>query len=157
MMKLSRRGFAGFAAALPFAGNAVSREMAAKQRDVALQGWSPIGGNSGMGIAEGALYGNAVNPAPTPKMEHWQAMRLALQDPDIRREIMAECYARHKIVNALDPDIANKRSWSDMAKITFQRQRNVERDIEQMTQVSTLGFAGKLLQNFIQKAMWGRA
>lgn len=146
-MNVSRRGFAGLAAALPFAGNAVARDMAAKHRDaMMMQGQTLAGNQIGVGYPE---------TGPAPKMEHWQAMRLALQDPDIRREVLSECYARQRVIHMLDPDIANKRSWSDMAKITFQRQRNVERELESMTQANHLGFAGKLLQNFIQKAMFG--
>lgn len=138
------------AAALPFAGNAVARDIAAKHRDAAMvQGQALVGG---FGETLPIGYGE---PAPAPKMEHWQAMRLALQDPDIRRGLMSELYARQRVVHMLDPDIANKRAWSDMAKVTFQRQRNVERELEQMTQAPTLGFAGKLLQDFIQKAMFG--
>lgn len=145
-MNLSRRGFAGLAAALPFAGNAVGGEMAMKQ---AAANMGMVGGaDMSLGIGAGA------SKQVAPKMPHWQAMRLALANPDLRRQIISDMYDRHRRVDSVDMDIACLKSLSPMAKVTFQRQRNVERELEQQTVDRALG-GFEVLQNFIAKAMWG--
>lgn len=57
-------------------------------------------------------------------------LELALRTQADRDEIES-LYYRAAYVAALDPDLAGKRSWSLAAKITFQRQRNVKRMMEQ--------------------------
>lgn len=152
-MKLSRRGFAGLAAAVPFLGGAMQAGARAsgyeKMQERALFGGSLAGGNIGQSIP------SAIGQMQAPKMEHWQALKLAMADPDLRREFVSECYARNKQIDAVDADLLCLKSFSPMAKITFQRQRNVEREIKAMTSSSQLGFASGAISRFINKVMWG--
>lgn len=54
----------------------------------------------------------------------------ALRTKESRRELETILYENHRTVHGLDHDIAANRSWSLAAKLVYQRQRNVERDIE---------------------------
>lgn len=53
----------------------------------------------------------------------------ALRAKESRRELEIILYENHRTVHGLDHDIAANRSWSLAAKLVYQRQRNVERDI----------------------------
>lgn len=57
-----------------------------------------------------------------------RALRTVLANGD--REIEALCYEAHRNVYHIDADIAGRRSWSIAAKISYQRQRNVQREIQ---------------------------
>lgn len=54
----------------------------------------------------------------------------ALRTKETRRELETILYENHRTVHGLDHDIAANRSWSLAAKLCYQRQRNVARDIE---------------------------
>lgn len=87
-------------------------------------------------------------------MPEWRAARLAMADPDIRALLVAAAYAQHRVVTSVDPDIEVLRSFSPMAKITFQRQRNVQRMLDSATEEPVWSFASKA-HEFIKKIMWG--
>lgn len=54
----------------------------------------------------------------------------ALRTKESRRELETILYENHRNVHGLDHDIAANRSWSLAAKLCYQRQRNVARDID---------------------------
>lgn len=60
--------------------------------------------------------------------------RQALLNPLTRRAVESLLYEDEQVVTRLDPDIACMRSFSLNAKITFQRQRNVERRMRGLQQ-----------------------
>ena len=58
--------------------------------------------------------------------------RRAFGNADTFETVRSILFEENKIVGAIDHDLASKRSFSLAAKVTFQRQRNVERRIEEM-------------------------
>jgi hypothetical protein len=146
---INRRTAAGVLASLPFLGKV--NQLAPKQAGAA------IGAMIGGGAAQ-AECGPLNHPYPQmpkgPKIQEWQAMRLAMQDPDIRRLVVSQTFEQQRIVASIDPDIEVLRSFSPMAKITFQRQRNVERAIQQATE-APIWETFSAARDFIRRAMWG--
>lgn len=65
--------------------------------------------------------GMAIPDYDTP--ENW---RRVLANKVFRSQIESIYYEEYRAVPGIDPDIAVLRSFSPMAKVTFQRQRNVE-------------------------------
>ena len=80
--------------------------------------------------AQGAV--NTFDTENKLAMESWEAARIILRDPAEMARVRAATYRKYRVLNGLDvdPDIAVMRSFSPMAKLTFQRQRIVEREIE---------------------------
>lgn len=66
-----------------------------------------------------------------PREVRERGMRWALKNPELRAELESLVYEDNRHVGWLDHDLASKRSFSLAAKVTFQRQRNVQRRIEQ--------------------------
>jgi hypothetical protein len=89
-----------------------------------------------------------------PKMQEWQAVRLAMLDPDIKRMLIDAAYAQHRVISSVDTDIKVLRALSPMAKITFQRQRNVARMLKDAAEEPIWGW-GQRAREYIQKMMWG--
>ncbi len=87
-------------------------------------------------------------------MPEWKAMRLAMLDPDIKAIMMDALWNQHREIHKIDPDIEVLRSFSPMAKIAFQRQRNVQRAIEQSTNEPLHEIFGKA-REYIRKLVWG--
>jgi hypothetical protein len=147
---ISRRSAAALLAGLPFAGKAVAREI--------VNHTSPAGIGA---IAEAACpsyyYGSSLKQEACrgPVMQEWEASRLALAHPKMRALMMAAAYAKHRNIVSVDPDIEVYRSFSPMAKITFQRQRNVEREIEQITTEPQWNLLSQA-RDFVSNLMWGR-
>lgn len=142
-MNLSRRGIVGALAGAPFAARLGTRP-----------GASPPSATMGLGAQIGQGFAGDLNVANKPKMEQWQAMRLALLDPDIKALWEGYIYAQNRIVHEIDPDIAVMRSFSPMAKLTFQRQRNVSRSLQESTEPPVYDFMDKV-QDYLHKLMWG--
>ncbi len=69
----------------------------------------------------------------TAKMPSWKAARILMKDPDIARLVRQHAYEKHRNVHQIDADIAVLKSHSLMAKVTFQRQRDVEKAINYET------------------------
>jgi len=107
-------------------------------------GWGQAPANAAEGLAP-----------VTRVMPRHQAARLALQVPAIRDAVTEAAWQMNRFVHAVEPDIEVYRSFSPMEKITFQRQRNVERQIAQET---TPGWqeAFEPLHRFIDNLMWRR-
>ena len=141
-MKFTRRSAASLLGVLPFVGGA-------------LQGGA-ANQSIGAGMAmQGTMAGASQLGGGKPLMPHWRAARLALNDPMVRELARAVAFAQHRRISGVDPDIEVYRSFSPMAKITFQRQRNVDREIEQIA-TEPLYESGGIIQQMIAKFMWGK-
>lgn len=57
----------------------------------------------------------------------------ALLSPEKRAAIQSVLFEEHRAITALDFDLANSKALSLAAKITYQRQRNVERKLQEMS------------------------
>lgn len=122
MKQLARRAFLRMLPAGVVAGPAAARA-AAEQAAAKLAGMD-IGGLGAQAELPRGQY------APATYTDRAALMTRALRVPAVRAELTSLLFEEHRRVGFIDPDIANKRSFSLAAKITFQRQRNVERDIE---------------------------
>jgi len=95
-----------------------------------------------------------------PTMEHDAAVRLALLDPDMKKALYTYLYNEQKtsLPTQIDPDIEVLRSFSRMAKLTFQRQRNVEHALHHLItphRETPHGLMG-MFQSFISDLVWNR-
>ncbi len=115
MKALARRGFLRSMAAIPAAAAqaqaalAETMSMASKIATSSPDQPPPSGGGIPMGHND-------------PSTEQ---IRMLLKLPAARAQIESQTFQSYRHVSALDPDLANKRSFSLAAKVTFQRQRNV--------------------------------
>lgn len=144
-MNVTRRSAASVIAGLPFIGGSAAKA---------------IGGSlAGAGMGNKAQYVGEVSKSAEqmpqgPKMQEWQAVRLAMLDPDVKKLLMEAAYAQNRVVSQVDPDIEVLRSLSPMAKITFQRQRNVAKALKDATEEPIWSW-GQRGREYIQKLMWG--
>lgn len=152
---LTRRLFTQSAAVLPAAVAGVAREL-----------------SGAMDAAEGAKYFYADRPSPTtgidsksalgmnsPKMLEDVARKMALSDPTVQAFFEEDIYRRTRRIAYIDPDLLNKRSFSDAAKICFQRQRDMQRMREQYATTysddpNRLHWTD-VVHRKIQELMWG--
>lgn len=137
---LKRRGFLQALGAAPLLA-----KQAAEQAALALMNGKTLGidqapsadlvrgamsaAHGGMGTTQGPS-----NPAKPDRMTEKAAreiLKLAIKDPDVKRQLNSLMMQSHRNVMWLDADLATNRSMSLAAKICYQRQRNVERDIKQ--------------------------
>ncbi len=117
---MNRRGFMGAMGGAAVAGRKMAEE-------VAIRLTGHIADNGGLGpytypMADGPATGNAEN-----SRADWKR---GLASKFLRPQLESLLYECHRQVTRIDPDIGVMRSFSLNAKVTFQRQRNVERDIE---------------------------
>lgn len=116
----------------------------------------------GLAISSGnpnrAMEATASNAALIPKMDRPSALRMVFGDAQAMAEIRSELMQQEmRSVTYIDPDIMHKKSWSPMAKVAFQRQRNVERaiaDLENERWDVPQRFI-KALGTRLDKLMWG--
>lgn len=118
----NRRSFLQLLGVAPIAGKKVAEETVARLSGVAMapSGRTMSGGKS-------AQAWPADNPPQT--FDSQAAFKRAIGSTLFRDELTSLLYDQHRQVNAIDPDIAVYRSFSLNAKIAFQRQRNVARQI----------------------------
>lgn len=123
---LSRRSLGKLAAALPLTRLPSSVATSIPTPGIGIQ--SRPEGEQGSGEAE-------FNPN-VPKMPRWKALQTALADQAFAEGYSSYLFERERCIERLDPDLEVLRSFSPMAKITFQRQRNVERMLARDVQES---------------------
>lgn len=147
---MNRRSALSLFAGMPFVGKRMASDL--------VQGARFSGGDAQDGAEPNPRPyppGEGISTKPIePKMPRWQAARAVLGDPEARAQATAFFYERHRVVTYIDPDIEIMRSWSPMAKIAFQRQRNVEHELERMMGEPTDGLIDKL-QSMISKMVRG--
>lgn len=124
-MKPNRRAFFAFMGTAPLAAKAAADEVVAK----AAGAFTSNGlGNASMGLPYGGLpYGDSGPSIPYEKRLIGAADYIKMFG--IPEVMEYELRDRARSVNALDPDIACKASWSMSVKLMTQRQRNYEREI----------------------------
>jgi hypothetical protein len=149
-MNVTRRSAAALLGALPFAGRAIAG--GALQKQSIGVGGQLAGGSRAWKFANDAVGQEKVSG---PLVPQWRAAQLALSDPDVRALARSVAFSQHRFIGLVDPDIEVYRSFSPMAKITFQRQRNVDREINGMCSAPEYERAS-LLEQIIGKFMWGR-
>lgn len=151
MSNLTRRAMARFLGAAPVVGRAVLQSGTGV--GTSIQGSSLLSN-----VASGAEAGDISNklglkPA-TQQMSHAQAVAKFMADPIMRRQLEELAWKNNRIVHAIDDDLAAMRSFSHMAKITFQRQRNVEREIREAGEPPPWE-ARNVFEQMIRKFIWG--
>lgn len=114
---LARRKFLGMVAASP-----VAAKMAAEAAAANLAGLR-LGGAGYLGVPQ-AIAGGEITKG---------AWRLAVANKDALKEIRSLLFERQRHVNSIDHDLAAKKSFSLAAKVAYQRERNVQRELEDMT------------------------
>lgn len=113
-------------------------------------------GNAMLNAAQlGVGYSDrAESPAnPHPRPRRYATLQEALvRVPGLREQIRERLIDEHRVVHHIDPDLAILRSISPMAKIAYQRQRNVEQALERILQGERIKTS---LYGFINNVLWG--
>lgn len=120
---MNRRSVLQLFGSVPVVGPSLARKLAAEETAASLAGISVTGLTS--------------SGVPTPQICNeigYSQRKLALQIPWFRRELEQLIAERDHNVYQLDPDLAVLKSVSLSAKICYQRQRNIERNILSYTQ-----------------------
>jgi hypothetical protein len=103
--------------------------------------------------------GQLISTPQPPRMSRPSAMRTIFGDKDALAEIRDELFRENRVIAGLDPDIAIMKSWSPMAKITFQRQRNVDLALARLQDAQSWdrspGMWVRAIEDRLQKLMWG--
>ena len=155
-MGLSRRSFAKMFAAAPFAARQAGQTM----RFVGGGGLPPAGnlahslaGNAGASAQ--ADCANAIAPRHHRQiMPEWQAQRLAKKVPHLLDLMRDEATRNNRYISYIDPDIDVHRSVSLAAKIVYQRQRNIERELDRIGEEPSWDRISKVGE-WIRKTVWG--
>lgn len=143
---MNRRSLMGMIAGAPFAGKAVADQF------VSGGAIPPDPDKSGMGSTLGM---NAAQQEP--RMNRSSAMRLIFGDKQALAEIREELFAEYRFVPSIDPDILEMKSWSIMAKVTFQRQRNVARAMAELQNDDSMPSRYVCaLEGKLKNLMWGK-
>jgi hypothetical protein len=123
------------------------------------------GYGGGGGIPAGAYSGPYIDKAanstaPTaPKISRESALARLFRDNNTITELRSRLFAESR-PSAIDPDIMILKSLSPMAKLTYQRQREVEQKLKDLTNYNPniprqWSLAGAWLEECIGKMMWG--
>lgn len=67
-----------------------------------------------------------------------EAIEWALKEPSHRAKLESILYEENRNIFSIDPDLALNNSYSMMAKIAYQRQRNVERALREAVQSDSI-------------------
>jgi hypothetical protein len=117
-IKASRRGFLGALGAAPVVGKLAAKEMAEKEV-------------ASLGVPHGVVGAGLFNSSSTDRED---LKKRAIRLPGVRRELYSYFMEQERTtpIPAIDVDIAVHRSFSLSAKVTYQRQRNAQRKIDEM-------------------------
>lgn len=140
---MNRRSILGAIAGAPFVGRHIAGEIAKNH------------GRALGGIVESGSA-DASSPGARPMrqaMPRWKAAQAVLGDPQVLADLRSALFDQHRFISFIEPDIETMRSWSPMAKIAFQRQRNVEREVDSIINESK-GIIGDIMEK-IHKMTWG--
>ena len=150
---VTRRTLMGMIGAVPFVGKALGQQVMKSVYPPGLNALKTQGaGLAGMGYPKDTGQ-DKVNPQ---KMSPQNAWKILLQNKEMRDEYTSTLYRQYKEINQVDPDLDVYKSFSRMAKITFQRQRVVQRVVE--SHLNTLDYENGIttrIQNLIHKMVWG--
>jgi hypothetical protein len=96
---------------------------------------------------------NTASPA-APLMPEHEAIKFILQNAEAYALYESEMYRAHRCVEEIEPDILIYKSFSPMAKLTFQRQRNVKRHMVQLVSAPKW-LSMEWFHLKVRKVMWG--
>lgn len=146
-MNLTRRALSALIPAIPFAGPEISKAGIEAIQKASYDKYS---------AGQKASCGQSLNNTEPIKklMEEHEARRIVFNNKEVLDSARSFLYESHKRIEGVDADIMVYKSFSPMAKITFQRQRLVARDLAQFMSPPTTHWAEKL-QNAISKLVWG--
>lgn len=135
--KATRRRMLGFLGMAPLAGRQALEEGAKHLAGIGKSGSFPTADLRDALDLRGAPSQGVCASVDTPVSDYWAqkklretTLRAALAIPASRAEIESILYEDQRMVWNLDPDLAVLRSISLSAKIAYQRQRNVARQLE---------------------------
>lgn len=118
----SRRSFLRVMGAAPLVAKGVAEEAAKSLAGIGLSSGTMLQGNpmaqAGIPVGADYRYPSAAN------------ISQMLLDKAFRELVEEAAYQNNRHVSYIDHDLASKRSFSLAAKVTFQRQRNVAREID---------------------------
>jgi hypothetical protein len=117
----------------------------AAARDIASNAISGV--NMGYGLVGGTQAGNILGEG----MPMWQRARTALADKDTLAAVRSVLFEQNKVVTHLDADLATKRSFSLAAKIAYQRERNVQAEIDRMSLDHMMAHPWSIMETFLGK------
>lgn len=109
------------------AGKAITERAAIDLAGIST-GFTGSNGDHPQGSA-GGLKGESNIGDSEPSPQQW---KLLLQNKLVRTQVESIFYEDYRIIRRIDPDLAVLRSLSLNAKVTFQRQRIVARQLEQI-------------------------
>lgn len=125
-MALQRRTFLGAALGAMAGAPAAAQEIASTLAKP-MQGTAPLPMTPGLrGLNEAMRAGVSLNEGPK------QRAKRILRNLATRGEVESVLYEDYRTCNVIDHDLLNKRSYSYAAKVTFQRQRFVERRMREL-------------------------
>jgi hypothetical protein len=152
-MKISRRSGLKALGSLPFVGKSVARQVGAGLSAGLSGGYPAVGTLTGRYAVENAPPGK--ESVQDPIMQSWQAHRLAMKIPAYAEEIREYAIRNLRQVHTIDPDIDVHRSISLAAKICYQRQRNVQRMLDNYGAEPDHPIVERT-QKIIRKLMYGK-
>lgn len=131
--------------------------------------FAKILGGTPLGLAAlGASSPDNQVPAPTgwnlpdlrnkakPLMSNRDAKKILLGQKKVREELESALYQKYRDVDHIDADIDVHKSFSRMAKIAFQRQRNVAQDMVLAAENDTYHITiDRIMNEMVAKLMWG--
>ncbi len=139
----------GLMASLPFVGKAVGQQVMA---NINHPGMPKTGGLASGRYPTDCLTSNKLRQ---PYMEMQDAWKRLFKNKEMIDEYTSDLYQKCRVVDRIDPDLDVYKSFSKMAKITFQRQRIVQQAVESnIKNQNDYGIPDKV-QNYLQKLMWG--
>lgn len=145
---MNRRKILGLFATAPITAPLAAKELVEKSQLAEMGIKAALHNDAGAFPPSGFPYG----PASASSDDPYALVSKALKIPGIRDKIKDIILPDLMNVYALDSDIANKRSFSLAAKITFQRQRNIERYLDSLERNNLNGFWPKIT-DFVRKTM----
>jgi hypothetical protein len=122
---MNRRKFFGAMAAAPAAAKMAAETAAAELSKI------HVGALGGAEMPSAAYGQQIMGASGSSGLDPRNLLKRALMDPQKRAELRSLMFERNRHVPSIDPDIACYRSFSLNAKVTFQRQRNVERGFQE--------------------------
>ena len=97
-----------------------------------------------------------VDQVSKPNMSRALAAKAVfVANPDLYEAARSTCFYNNRNVDHIDPDIAVLKSLSPMAKVTFQRQRNVEREMAYWSNQEDMSITDRI-HAAISELMWGK-
>jgi hypothetical protein len=148
-MNFNRRTIMGLLPSVPFVGRRLAGDLVKGAADLR----PPGGVLSGAGDQAGTVPEQAIRQN-LQLMPRWRAWRQMLDNPTMREAVESYAWEQHRRVSHIDPDIEVYRSFSPMAKIAFQRQRNVEQMMQGLTAEPKETVWNATVEK-INKLMWG--